>query len=55
MSPSSGAPTADDVVKSMLEREGQKERTLGAFKSVGVGYANGSDDRPYWCILLVEP
>ena len=51
----SGAPTADDVVKSMLEQESRKEMVLGAFRSVGVGYANGADDRPYWCVLLVEP
>jgi hypothetical protein len=52
---SSGAPTADDVVKSMLEQESQKKLVLGASRSVGVGYANGADDRPYWCILMVEP
>lgn len=51
----SGAPTAEDVVKSMLEQEGEKKMVLGAFKSIGVGYANGADDRPYWCVLLVEP
>ena len=39
----------------MLERESLKEMVLGAVKSVGVGYANGADDRPYWCVLLVEP
>ena len=51
----SGAPTADDVVKSMLDQESQKEIIQGAFKSVGVGYANGVDDQPYWCILMLEP
>lgn len=51
----SGAPKAEDVVKSMLDQESQKESALGASRSVGVGYANGADDRPFWCILLVEP
>ncbi|MDR3619372.1 MAG: CAP domain-containing protein [Paludisphaera borealis] len=51
----SGNPTADDVVKSLLRNEKQKEMLLGPFKTVGIGYANGSDDTPFWCVLVVEP
>ncbi|APW63069.1 CAP domain-containing protein [Paludisphaera borealis] len=51
----SGNPTADDVVESLLRNEKQKEMLLGPFKTVGIGYANGSDDTPFWCVLVVEP
>jgi uncharacterized protein YkwD len=51
----SGDPTADDVIKSLMGNEKQKEMLLAPFKTVGIGYASGADDTPFWCILMVEP
>jgi uncharacterized protein YkwD len=51
----SGDPTAGDVIKSLLGKEQQREMLLAPFKTVGIGYANGADDTPFWCILVVEP
>jgi hypothetical protein len=51
----SGDPTADDVIKSLMGNEKQKELLLAPFKTVGIGYANDADDTPFWCILMVEP
>jgi len=51
----SGDPTAADVIKSLMGNEKQKEMLLAPYKTVGIGYANGDDDTPFWCILVVEP
>lgn len=49
-----GNPTVDDAMKAILKDERQREAVLGSFRSVGIGYARGPDDMPYWCVLLVE-
>lgn len=49
-----GNPTAEDFVKAMLDDEARKEPLMGPVRSVGIGYARGEDETPYWCLLLVE-
>jgi len=50
-----GEPTAESYVATMLRNEEQKESLLGPFESAGIGYARDAEDRPFWCLLLVEP
>jgi uncharacterized protein YkwD len=47
-----GQPDAQAVAKTLMASEGLKANVLGDFSHVGVGYARGEDERPYWCILF---
>ncbi|AMV36986.1 CAP domain-containing protein [Planctomyces sp. SH-PL62] len=49
-----GEPTAEEYVRFLLGDEGRKELVTGAFGTAGIGYARDAEDRPSWCLLLVE-
>ncbi|MDG3006268.1 CAP domain-containing protein [Paludisphaera mucosa] len=49
-----GEPTAEELVKAILKDEARKEVVMGPFGFVGIGYAQGDDGTPFWCLLLVE-
>ena len=51
---STGAPTAESVVKSLMDSE-QKKTILGDYTDLGVGYVIAEDGRPTWCLLLARP
>ena len=50
-----GNPTPEDLLKSLLASDGQKEFLLGDFTEVGVGYALAEDGHPCWSIVLAKP
>jgi uncharacterized protein YkwD len=47
-----GQPDAPAVAKTLMADERLKASVLGDFSHVGVGYARGGDERPYWCLLF---
>jgi uncharacterized protein YkwD len=47
-----GQPDAEAAVKTLMDDKGLKANVLGDFSHVGVGYARGEDERPYWCLLF---
>jgi uncharacterized protein YkwD len=51
----SGAPTPIDVVQELMGHPASKERLLGDFTQVGVGYATAPDGTPHWNILFGLP
>jgi uncharacterized protein YkwD len=48
----SGAATAEELVKGWLEQKGQKEIILGDFDELGMGYAATKNGQPFWCLLV---
>jgi uncharacterized protein YkwD len=51
----SGAPTPTAVVQELMNNPASKERLLGDFTQVGVGYATAADSTPHWNILFGLP
>jgi uncharacterized protein YkwD len=51
----SGAPTPMAVVQELMGYPAFKERVLGDFTQVGVGYATAQDGTPHWSILFGLP
>jgi uncharacterized protein YkwD len=51
----SGAPTPAAVVQELMHNPASKERLLGDFTQVGVGYATAQDRTPHWNILFGLP
>jgi uncharacterized protein YkwD len=50
-----GHPTPADLLHSLWADVQQKERLMGPYFLIGVGYANAENDDPCWCIILGEP
>jgi uncharacterized protein YkwD len=50
-----GQPTAADAVESWLKEPSNRERLLGDYKEVGVGYATNEKGIPYWSLVFAEP
>jgi uncharacterized protein YkwD len=48
----SGAPTADEAIKSLLTED---PADLATFREIGVGYAIAKNGTPYWCAFLAKP
>jgi uncharacterized protein YkwD len=51
----SGAPTPTAVLQELMDHSASKERVLGDFTQVGVGYATAQDGTPHWNILFGLP
>lgn len=51
----SGAPTPDAVVQGLMDNSTYKQRVLGDFTQIGIGYATAADGTPYWTILFAIP
>jgi uncharacterized protein YkwD len=51
----SGAPTPMAVVQELMNNPASKERLLGDFTQVGVGYATAQDGTPHWSLLFGLP
>ncbi|HEY7496438.1 MAG TPA: CAP domain-containing protein [Candidatus Tectomicrobia bacterium] len=51
----SGAPTPLDMVQELMHTPASKERVLGDFTQVGVGYATAQDGTSHWHILFGLP
>ncbi len=52
---SSGTPSPEAVLRSLLDATDQKATLLGDFADGGFGYALAEDGRPYWCLILAKP
>ncbi len=50
-----GQPDAEAVVKTFLDSPGHREKLLGKFSRVGIGYATAEDGVPSWCVILASP
>ena len=51
----SGAPTPDAVVQGLMDNPTYKQRVLGDFSQIGIGYATAADGTPYWTVLFAIP
>jgi uncharacterized protein YkwD len=51
----SGSPTPEAVVAYLMESAPYRDRVLGAYTDVGVGYATADSGTPYWNIIFAVP
>jgi uncharacterized protein YkwD len=51
----SGSPTPTAVVQYLMDSAPYRERVLGTYSDVGVGYATAANGTPYWSLIFGVP
>jgi uncharacterized protein YkwD len=50
----SGQGDPAEVVATWMKNEQDRKTVLGDYRDVGIGYASGAEDRPFWCLILAR-